>query len=224
MAIKFFKTKEPYGGFSNFSRHPIWLDGQQWATTEHYFQAQKYINTPRYLEILKAETPRMAADLGRDRSVPLRQDWESVKDDVMRKCVLKKFQVYADLRKLLLETGDEEIIEDSPYDSYWGRGPDGTGKNMLGKILVETREYLKEYTHCMTCGTTHKIKDYCPPNAFVLLTCSCGNETLMPCDAMMMGIKGMYCGQCNKDTDWKAKQPTIEDMKRHWNNYGEKVT
>jgi predicted NAD-dependent protein-ADP-ribosyltransferase YbiA (DUF1768 family) len=43
-----------------------------------------------------------------------------------------------------LETYDEELIEDSPYDSYWGIGPSGNGKNMLGKILMETREYLKK--------------------------------------------------------------------------------
>jgi len=42
-----------------------------------------------------------------------------------------------------LETGDKPIVEENPGDSYWGNGPDGSGKNMLGKIIVEVRETLK---------------------------------------------------------------------------------
>ncbi len=144
MAIKFFRPKDPYGCFSNFSRHEVYLDGRMWPTSEHYFQAQKYKGTPRYEAILKTKTPREAADLGRDRSLPIRADWGLTKDNVMREVVLKKFMTHDDLRKILLSTGTEDIIEDSPYDAYWGRGPNGNGKNMLGRILVETREYLKE--------------------------------------------------------------------------------
>ncbi len=43
MAILFYSTRDPlYGGFSNFSAHSIELDGKHWATTEHYYQAQKF--------------------------------------------------------------------------------------------------------------------------------------------------------------------------------------
>lgn len=221
MAIKFYRSRDlPYGCFSNFSRHSIWLDGLQWLTVEHYFQAQKHtFNPKRYMEINSALTPRIAADLGRERSSPIRPDWEEVKDDIMRKAVKKKFQIYEDIRKILLDTGDEDILEDSPVDYYWGIGQDGTGKNMLGKILVEVREFLKEFQHCLTCGTTHKINAPCPPGAFSLITCSCGNEDLIPHDVLCFGLKGMYCGQCSKDTDWKVKIPTVEDIKRHWKNY-----
>jgi len=219
MAIKFYSTHGAYGSFSNFSRHSIFLDNHSWPTVEHYFQAQKHIGTPRYKAILKASTPKIAATLGRERDKPLRADWEIVKDDIMRKAVKRKFQSHADIRKILLSTGIEEIIEDSPKDSYWGIGPDDNGKNILGKILMETREYLKEFKHCLTCGITHRIKESCPPEAFRILTCSCGNETLIPCDALFMGTKGMHCGQCEKDTDWKARIPTIEDMKKHWKDY-----
>jgi N-glycosidase YbiA len=75
---------------------------------------------------------------------PLRADWEAVKDDVMRKAVLRKFERHAALRAVLLDTGDEEIIENSPIDPYWGCGADGLGLNMLGKILMETRTALRE--------------------------------------------------------------------------------
>jgi predicted NAD-dependent protein-ADP-ribosyltransferase YbiA (DUF1768 family) len=47
------------------------------------------------------------------------------------------------MSKCLLETGDREIIENSPVDSYWGIGPDGRGENMVGKILMRLRKELK---------------------------------------------------------------------------------
>jgi ribA/ribD-fused uncharacterized protein len=67
-----------------------------------------------------------------------------VKDNVMRKAVLRKFETHVDIRAVLLGTGDEEIVENAPGDYYWGIGADGSGKNMLGKILVEVREILRE--------------------------------------------------------------------------------
>ena len=45
MKIEFYKTKDPYGEFSNFSHHPIVVNGKAWPTTEHYFQAQKFAGT-----------------------------------------------------------------------------------------------------------------------------------------------------------------------------------
>ena len=36
----------------------------------------------------------------------------------------------------------EEIIENTDIDYYWGCGKDGSGKNMLGIILMEIREKL----------------------------------------------------------------------------------
>lgn len=142
MQIKFYKLKEPYGCFSNFSRHAILLDGRTWPTTEHYFQAQKYIGTPRYDQIANAATPRIAADLGRDRGIPKRADWEQVKDEVMLKCVREKVLQHLYIKELLLSTGDAEIIEDSPIDWYWGCGKDGTGRNQLGKTLMQVRSEL----------------------------------------------------------------------------------
>ena len=93
--------------------------------------------------IRKAETPRQAKNLGRDRSIPLRSDWEQVKDEVMRLPVRAKFETHREARETLLATGEEEIIEDSPTDYYWDCGADGTGKNMLGRILMEVRAELR---------------------------------------------------------------------------------
>lgn len=59
----------------------------------------------------------------------------------MRKAVLEKFKSYKDILKILLSTGEEEIIEKTSSDYYWGCGKDGTGKNMLGKTLMELENF-----------------------------------------------------------------------------------
>jgi ribA/ribD-fused uncharacterized protein len=80
---------------------------------------------------------------GPERRRPLRADWEQVKDDVMREAVRAKFRAHADLRAELLATGDEELVENAPGEYYWGCGADGSGKNMLGRILMELRAELR---------------------------------------------------------------------------------
>lgn len=143
MTILFYSTKEvPYGCFSNFSAHGFELDGLYWPTSEHYFQANKFIGTSYYEQIRLAKSPMEAAKLGRSRSVPLRSDWESVKDEVMYKAVLQKFRTHEDIKSILLSTGEELIIENAPGDYYWGVGRDGTGKNKLGLTLMKVRSEL----------------------------------------------------------------------------------
>ncbi|CAI1107241.1 Swarming motility protein ybiA [Serratia fonticola] len=82
--------------------------------------------------------------MGRDRRHPLREDWESVKDDVMRFAVLEKFKQNDNAREVLLATGNRQLIEHTKNDNYWADGGDGTGKNMLGIILMETRKNLSK--------------------------------------------------------------------------------
>ncbi|NET03026.1 MAG: NADAR family protein [Sphaerospermopsis sp. SIO1G2] len=142
MTIYFYTTRDQYACFSNFSPHGFVLDNLYWPTSEHYFQAQKFIGTPYLEQIRLLKTPKDAKKIGRKTSLPLRSDWENVKDDIMRKAVLCKFTTHADIQEILLSTGEEELVENSPIDFYWGCGADGSGKNMLGKILMEVREII----------------------------------------------------------------------------------
>ncbi len=100
------------------------------------------MGTPHVEQIRLVKTPKDAARMGRERTRPLRRDWEQVKDDIMRQAVLYKFKTHTDIRDILLSTGNAEIVENSPIDFYWGCGADGSGKNMLGKILMEVRDIL----------------------------------------------------------------------------------
>jgi len=145
MPIYFYSAREePYGCFSNFSAHGFELDGSYWRTSEHYFQAAKFVGTEHADLIRQAKSPTVAARMGRSRKRPLRADWETVKDDVMRRAVLCKFETHADIRALLLGTGAEQIVENAPGDFYWGCGADGSGQNKLGQILMEVREQLRQ--------------------------------------------------------------------------------
>lgn len=137
--IEFYLVHEAYGEFSNFSRFRVWLAGKSWPTSEHYFQAMKFDSSADREAIRLAATPKIAAEMGRDRKRKLREDWEAVKEDVMRDVLLAKFTQHEELRVLLLSTGDCKLVEHTKNDAYWGDGGDGTGKNRLGGLLMEVR-------------------------------------------------------------------------------------
>jgi predicted NAD-dependent protein-ADP-ribosyltransferase YbiA (DUF1768 family) len=65
--IRFYSVSAEYGELSNFALYPITLKGKRWPTSEHYFQAQKFVTTPM-----------LAARWGRDRKRKLRRDWERI--------------------------------------------------------------------------------------------------------------------------------------------------
>ncbi|KAG0291977.1 hypothetical protein BGZ98_002779 [Dissophora globulifera] len=147
--INFYRQDDPFGEFSNFYYAPIALHGNEWPTTEHYFQAQKFahLEDDQYVELIRTTaTPGSAAKMGRNRSWPLRPDWEEVKDDIMRECVLQKFLQHPNLAEVLLGTGERYLNEHTKNDRYWADGGDGKGKNMLGIILAEVREKIAAMT------------------------------------------------------------------------------
>lgn len=169
--ISFYRTSDPYGFFSNFSRHAIDLDGRRWPTTEHYFQAMKFWpHAPKMIdEVAQAETPKQAARLGRSLS-PIRSDWDAyppievwsripfdepidarhsseplfarTKDVFMYLAVQAKFTQHDDLRKALIETRDQSLVEDTANDAYWGNGNDNKGHNKLGRLLILVRDFV----------------------------------------------------------------------------------
>ncbi len=140
--ICFYRVEEPYGEFSNFAPYPINIKGETWPTSEHYFQAQKFVNGDNQEVIRSAKSPMIAARMGRSRQRPLRKDWETVKDDIMREALHAKFSQHPRLRSLLLDTKDAILLEHTKNDSYWGDGGDGTGTNRLGQLLMELRTQL----------------------------------------------------------------------------------
>jgi N-glycosidase YbiA len=142
MAIKFYKTKDPYGFMGNYSRYRFYVYDRWWSCVEAPYQAMKTFDRAEQDAIQQAKTSNEARLLG--QKVSFRSDWDQVKDSVMKECLMAKFLQHKDIRDQLMATGQEELIEDSPVDYYWGCGKDGSGKNMLGKLLMEVREELRD--------------------------------------------------------------------------------
>lgn len=144
MTIYFYKQYGELGYLANYSDHGFELDNKYWPTVEHYYQAQKFDDEELKEKIRLAETPKMASAIGRDRNNKLRANWEEVKRDIMLVGVLAKFRSHQDILKKLIDTGDEDIVENTDIDYYWGCGTNKTGRNEFGKILVKAREILKK--------------------------------------------------------------------------------
>lgn len=131
--IRFYSVAEAYGEFSNFAAYPIMLAAKRWPTSEHYFQAQKFSDAALRERVRKAKSPMIAARLGRDRSTPLRRDWESIKVGVMTDAVLAKFSQHQDLAEPLLGTGDALLIEHTETTPTGAMAVMGRARTCSGK-------------------------------------------------------------------------------------------
>jgi len=142
ITVNFYRTTDPYGSFSNFSRHEIRLDELIWPTSEHFFQAAKFSLAADREAVRMAPTPFAAAEIGRQRDRSFRPDWDRVRDDIMLKVLRAKFSQHDDLRELLASTCGARLVEHTDNDSYWADGGDGHGANRLGQLLEQVRDEL----------------------------------------------------------------------------------
>jgi len=147
MAIEFSSKSSQYSEFSNFHTSPFTLKDKQWQTVEHYFQAQKFPGDPVLQETIRlALTPASAKKMGRTRSLHFRADWETVKESVMREALEAKFTQNPSLATLLKSTGTAPLKEKAFWDSFWGTGRTGNGKNRMGALLEQLREQMRHIT------------------------------------------------------------------------------
>ncbi len=144
-ALAFYGSRSVGFRFNNFYGAPFFLDDKWWPTSEHFFQAMKFAPTdPNYAEKIRlAQTPAEAAELGRNRDMPLRPDWESVRYEIMLKALKAKYSQDELCYRDLIESGDRPLVEHTENDSVWGDGEDGTGLSLLGKALMEIRGQIK---------------------------------------------------------------------------------
>lgn len=169
MAILFYLKSDPYPEFSNFYVRPIVVGDTLWEVgTEQYYQAMKSLD-PAVQEHVRTQlkTPREIKNYCTTQLV-LRPDWDSpvdvapvliehflderglvvefVKDHIMYAGLIAKYTQHADLKALLLGTGNEELVENTQkkgVDPYWGNGPNGDGLNKLGRMLMLVRAVLR---------------------------------------------------------------------------------
>ncbi|MGI9570362.1 MAG: NADAR family protein [Desulfobulbia bacterium] len=140
------ENKGKYRFLSNFYPAPLVWRGEKYDTSEHAYQAEKFImRDPEYAEeIRNAKTAGKAKRLGQ-RPRPLDEDnkwWDDMKYKRMENIVRAKFKQNWKLRWKLRMTGKRELIEGNTWgDTYWGVCDD-VGENHLGKILMKIREEL----------------------------------------------------------------------------------
>lgn len=151
--------------WSNFNHHhgrmrcPLCGSVLDVLTNEHAFQAAKGTTCEAIHAIATTGGPSAARSAG--RAVQLRDDWDEesdgtitvvehvlpntpswdgmlTKDAVMAQLVTVKFSA---VRLEQLRTSRPAIlVEKAPWDRYWGAGPQGTGKNMLGRLMMAVRD------------------------------------------------------------------------------------
>lgn len=138
MAITDFRGE--YKWISNFGESLITFGEKTYATTEHFYQAMKATTEEDHEHVRTASTPGRSKRRG--QKIKLREDWEEVKLSVMEQALRRKFQI-PELRKKLLATKQQHLVEGNTWgDGFWGVC-DGDGLNHLGRLLMDIREEIK---------------------------------------------------------------------------------
>ena len=132
-----------YRFLSNFYGAPVEFEGLTYPSVEHAFVAAKTLDQNKRVHISHIGTAREVKAYGRKLS--LRPDWEQVKLSIMEDLVRQKFTHWPGLQQMLLDTGDQELIEGNWWhDKFWGIDlKTREGENHLGKILMKVRAELQ---------------------------------------------------------------------------------
>lgn len=146
--IRFYRASEkPYGVFSNLYRCKVVFEGEEFATSEHAYQAGKARKEAVREWILSAPSPGLVAMAAHGLYTwDIAPNWSKVKFDRMRGVLYAKFTQHPELTEVLLATGNARLVESASVDNavnrLWGE-VNGKGKNMLGVLLMELRDKLR---------------------------------------------------------------------------------
>lgn len=132
--------------FSNFSSFQVDWRGRHWPTSEHAYQAARFMGIAEDMveAIASANSAHDAWELAgknKERQLP---NWNEIKVDTMLDICRHKLQQNSYVEKKLRLTENEYLVEDSPVDSFWGWGEDHNGRNELGKVWMKLREELHD--------------------------------------------------------------------------------
>lgn len=146
------KVKEPFGWLGNMSPYPVVWEGLTYLTNEALFQSLRF-DDHAIREAIRAQKSPMSAKFvaKREKARMVVKPLSEQDLDNMRLCLRLKIEQHPDLRAMLLDTGEEDIVEDCtkrPRGSglFWGAAnKDGVwnGENWLGRLWMERRQYEK---------------------------------------------------------------------------------
>jgi len=123
--------------------YPFNVEGKTYPSSEHFFQSQKYKGSPALMEEirqLKSAYEAFTSARSKRFSSQIRRDWGEVREAIMQQAVREKFKQNPALMRLLMSTGEAELIRSDMGDAFWGDGGDGRGLNKLGKIIMSIRD------------------------------------------------------------------------------------
>ncbi len=124
--------------------HTIELEGQEWASVEHYVNASIAGNDRQAERIKNASSGQEAFNLNKPWYRSKKRGWKSMRLVYMTRAVYTLVQMYPDVKQYLLNTDDQKIAESSLYDHFWGVGRDWRGENMMGRVWMDVRQKLRE--------------------------------------------------------------------------------
>jgi len=134
--------QDEYRWLSNFAPVLVSLDGRLYPSVEHAYMSAKS-DDPDWKEFCQnTEKPGKVKRASKDIVLP--SDWETRKVEVMEELIDQKYDVEP-YRSQLLETGNMNIQEGNRWhDTFWGVDINtGEGQNVLGKLIMEKRERLR---------------------------------------------------------------------------------
>ena len=151
--IAFTKVKLPFGELGNMSPHRITYEGKRYKTAEALFQALRFEDEEIREAIRTSSSPMTAkwtATKYRTKMVVEPRSQQGLEN--MRLVLRLKVDQNPEVRRILLATHGEEIIEDCSKrrrgsGEFWGAAfIDGEwrGLNWLGKLLMELRTKIRE--------------------------------------------------------------------------------
>jgi hypothetical protein len=140
--IRFYRASGEYGFLSNLYKHNFEFEGRSWRCAEDAYQFGKPKDPAVAEWIVSAPKPHLCAAAAHALlAFDIAPDWQQKKVPRMAKVIDAKFSSEVLAEKLLF-TYPRTLIEESSTDSFWGIGKKGTGKNMLGILLMATREKI----------------------------------------------------------------------------------
>ena len=158
MNIRCFHNPEEENGYlSNWYLSDFKVDSIQFSSMEQYMMYKKAIvfnNTKIAKEILETKDVSKIKALGRQVSNYNDTYWNGVRQIIIYKGLLEKFSQNKDLKKRLLNTGNDILAECAVQDKIWGIGlymkdvnrwdmEKWRGENLLGFALMMVREELQ---------------------------------------------------------------------------------
>jgi ribA/ribD-fused uncharacterized protein len=130
--------------FSNFSSFMVNYDGRDWMTAEHCYQAMKFESYLMQECIRNQRSAHLAMKVAQANVGLYRIGWDDKKADVMLKICRAKLAQHEYIQRKLMQTGDRQLIESSPIDSFWGWGPNKDGQNHLGRVWMTLRDEWRQ--------------------------------------------------------------------------------